>query len=207
MDARLLGQQGGEAVDADRFLLLFKRADVLRGQQQIVVPGRLVEGVGAGILLIKPRNRAGKPVRFLARARHLHFAIADAAAAGTRVIERLAHLLTQMRQQERSGFAAQFTDQLFIFLVIQHDMIMLIEQANGDLSGIDHRFDHRFLVLHLPFQTMHFGDIAMHAKEMAGFTVHVNHRRDGEIGQIAAAIMAAVNQQAVPGALPLQLRP
>jgi len=42
---------------------------------------------------------------------------------------------------------------------------------------------------------------------MAGLAIGIDHRGDRQIGQIAAAVTAAIHQHAVPGALPAQLRP
>ena len=54
---------------------------------------------------------------------------------------------------------------------------------------------------------MHFSHVAVHAQEMAGAAVAVQNRGDGQVGQITAAVAAAIDQHAVPGALPAQLCP
>jgi hypothetical protein len=63
------------------------------------------------------------------------------------------------------------------------------------------------VVLHLALEAVHLGDVAVHAEVVRGLAGCVDDRGDGQVGEVAAAVTAAVDQQAVPRALPFQLRP
>ena len=126
---------------------------------------------------------------------------------GMRFGKCIAHLFAHGGEQLQRRFLAEIADQFLVFLIVEQHALFLVEQHDGDLRCIHHRFDQRLLVLHLAFEAVHFSHVAVHAEVMRGVAFFAHHRSDGDVRQIAAAVLALVYQQAVPRTLALDLRP
>lgn len=207
LDAFLFGQHRRRRRHADGFLLAFEFADVLHGEQQPGEAFGFVEGIGMDVQLLEPGDGTGQPARLALVPPEFEFLGGNRPPLFPRQIEVRAQLVLERGQHRGGRLAAEVADELFVFLVVQHHPLVAVQQGDADLGRIDHRFDHRLLVLHLALQAVDFGHVTVHAEEMGGGSVAIQHRGDGEVGEIAAAVTAAVDQQTIPGALPLQLRP
>ncbi|EGV27773.1 hypothetical protein ThidrDRAFT_4410 [Thiorhodococcus drewsii AZ1] len=103
--------------------------------------------------------------------------------------------------------ALKIVEQLFVFLVVEDDPSLTVEQHHDHRCGIEHRLDAGLLLAQRPFELVHLGDVAMHAEEVFEVAVAVQHRRDGQLGQVVAALLGAVHQGAGPGLLMLDGAP
>ena len=168
---------------------------------------RVIESIGADIVFLEPRYRAGEPACRAVGRFDEDLARGDVAMFLVRFGEYIAHLRAQRGKQSHGGFLAEVADQFFVFLIVQQHAFLFVEQHDGDLCRIHHRLDQCLLVLHLAFQPVHFGHVSVHAEVMRGETFFSHHRGDGDVRQVAVAVLALVHQQAVPRTLPLYLRP
>jgi len=83
-------------------------------------------------------------------------------------------------------------------MVVEHDPVVDVEQGDDHRRGIDHRLDQRFLIPHLRFQAVEFGDVAMHAEIVEDLAAGIGHRRNAQLGKVLAAVLAPIDQTAAP---------
>jgi hypothetical protein len=104
---------------------------------------------------------------------------------------------TAWDQRRRLGHA-QVAHQLLVLVVVEHHAVLAVKQGEDDGRRIDHRFDQGLLVGDFAFEPMQLRHVAVDAEVIDDRARRIDDRRDQQVGQILAAVLAASDEAAAP---------
>ncbi len=94
--------------------------------------------------------------------------------------------------------ATHIAHQLLVGLVIQQHFLLSIEHGHDRRGRVNYRFNQCLLVLDLLLQCKDRGDVTVDAEIVCRLATVIEHRGNTQLRQIAAAILALVDQHPAP---------